>query len=436
MDALAETCQKAFEEPRGEVTAEVNVQNLPTVAWKGETFHVDFTKTGAVLYNGFGNVVQDVAGAKTVEDVDHFLNDNNVVATAANEPVEEPGADDEFYAELSRVMASDAGEEVQEGTEEVVEAAKETTASEDVETVEEPVEGSDARIEQLASKLDELCKTVEALSQQYYAYTAPANDAYDLNSQELEVQHFNEAAENTQVVIDEEHKLDLTRPVGRVHLNYTFLNNIFGGLLSEEAKQQIIDGIEEQLVEEPVEEPAEEAVEEPVEEAVEEPAEEPIEEPAADEPAEESVDVAGADVAEAAEDEPVAEDESETSGDSMVVHGEDVDEVDDGDVVEAAKTVEAAEGVDANGEDGEGQQNLPLDTEEPLQTLTPEQVEQFMQETCPICGQEHGLLLATEDIDDDTEFVSMTCGSCGRWYKVDLVTDEVSLVKADEQGEE
>lgn len=58
-----------------------NVQNLPKVNWKDETFYVDFTKQGAVLYNSFGNEVQLVDGATSVDEVNRYMNENSVVAS-------------------------------------------------------------------------------------------------------------------------------------------------------------------------------------------------------------------------------------------------------------------------------------------------------------------------------------------------------------------
>lgn len=58
-----------------------NVQNLPKVNWKDETFYVDFTKQGAVLYNSFGNEVQLFDGATSVDEVNRYMNENSVVAS-------------------------------------------------------------------------------------------------------------------------------------------------------------------------------------------------------------------------------------------------------------------------------------------------------------------------------------------------------------------
>ena len=67
---------------KGKVSvAETNVQNLPKVNWKDETFYVNFTNDGAVLYNEYGNEVSLIEGAKSVEDVNKYLNENSIVAS-------------------------------------------------------------------------------------------------------------------------------------------------------------------------------------------------------------------------------------------------------------------------------------------------------------------------------------------------------------------
>ena len=62
-------------------TAAVNVESLPTVSWKEETYYVNFTDDGnAVLYNRFGNKVTTVNSAKTMDDVEIFLDQDSIVA--------------------------------------------------------------------------------------------------------------------------------------------------------------------------------------------------------------------------------------------------------------------------------------------------------------------------------------------------------------------
>lgn len=93
-----------------------NVQNLPKVNWKDETFYVDFTKQGAVLYNSFGNEVQLVDGATSVDEVNRYMNENSVVAsldgndsTDSQDSVDEAmtkqanETDDAFELELKKI---------------------------------------------------------------------------------------------------------------------------------------------------------------------------------------------------------------------------------------------------------------------------------------------------------------------------------------------
>ena len=93
-----------------------NVQNLPKVNWKDETFYVDFTKQGAVLYNSFGNEVQLVDGATSVDEVNRYMHENSVVAsldgndsTDSQDSVDEAmtkqanETDDAFELELKKI---------------------------------------------------------------------------------------------------------------------------------------------------------------------------------------------------------------------------------------------------------------------------------------------------------------------------------------------
>ena len=69
-------------------------------------------------------------------------------------------------------------------------------------------------------------KKRKAYTEAQHAYTYPENDAYDLNSQDEEVKHFNESEKATQKVIDREHELDLSKMSDRAKLNEYFLDDI------------------------------------------------------------------------------------------------------------------------------------------------------------------------------------------------------------------
>ena len=69
-------------------------------------------------------------------------------------------------------------------------------------------------------------KKRKAYTEAQHAYTSPENNAYDLNSQDEEVKHFNESEKATQKVIDREHELDLSKMSDRAKLNEYFLDDI------------------------------------------------------------------------------------------------------------------------------------------------------------------------------------------------------------------
>lgn len=58
-----------------------NVKNLPTVTWKNETYYVNLTDNGAVLYNDQANEVMSMDGVKSIEQVNDELNKDSVVAS-------------------------------------------------------------------------------------------------------------------------------------------------------------------------------------------------------------------------------------------------------------------------------------------------------------------------------------------------------------------
>ena len=155
-----------------------------------------------------------------------------------------------------------------------------------------------ASYNRLVAKVANLEKIVKAFTEAQHAYQEIPNDAYDLNSQEIEVQNFNESAELTQKVIDKEHELDLSNMNDRAKLNENFIKDIVN---NDKAEQEVVlDEIKngEETAPETVEEvPAETEVqtEEPVvEEVTEEKVEEaPVEEitPAEQEAVEETTEV-------------------------------------------------------------------------------------------------------------------------------------------------
>ena len=403
-----------------------NVQNLPKVNWKDETFYVDFTKQGAVLYNSFGNEVQLVDGATSVDEVNRYMNENSVVAsldgndsTDSQDSVDEAmtkqanETDDAFELELKKIAdaiddekeievvdehpmdestvddnepstdtvndtvvgedcipqssedlvgepsqsaedvcdapaqeimysenASDksipcvgdtiyvgghpctfegittvpAGTEVkivdlpveetveelpEEEVAEKVVAEDENTNSddssepstEDAQTTDSSTDTNTSDSSEFVSKasynrLLSIVKNLErkiakmecnkmtkntngfsrknkrnklvAFTEAQHAYTTVPNDAYDLNSQDLEVQHFVDSAELSKFIIDKEHELDLSNMRDRAKLNDYFLKDLLSvyedvGDVIDEAVSPTDDDVVDDIVEEPSE---------------------------------------------------------------------------------------------------------------------------------------------------------------------------------------
>lgn len=424
-----------------------NVQNLPKVNWKDETFYVDFTKQGAVLYNSFGNEVQLVDGATSVDEVNRYMNENSVVAsldgndsTDSQDSVDEVmtkqanETDDAFELELKKIAdtidnekeievvdehqmdeptvddnepstdevkivedeieptdtvnntvvgedcipqssedlvgepsqsaedvcdapaqeimyrdnalttvgenASDtpsiavgdtvyvgghpctfqgvttlpAGTEVhvvdlpveetveelpeEEVTEKVVAEDENTNSADSTDTNTEDTQTTDSSTDTNTSDSSEfvskasynrllsIVKNLErkiakmegnkmtkntkgfsrknkrnklvAFTEAQHAYTTVPNDAYDLNSQDLEVQHFVDSAELSKFIIDKEHELDLSNMRDRAKLNDYFLKDLLSvyedlGDVIDEAVSPTDDVVVDDIVEEPSE---------------------------------------------------------------------------------------------------------------------------------------------------------------------------------------
>ena len=424
-----------------------NVQNLPKVNWKDETFYVDFTKQGAVLYNSFGNEVQLVDGATSVDEVNRYMNENSVVASLdgndstdsqdsvdegmtkqANEtddafelelkkiadtidnekeievvdehPMDEPTVDDnepstdevkivedeieptdtvnntvvgedcipqssedlvgepsqsaedvcdapaqeimyrdnalttvgENASDTPSIAVGDtvyvgghpctfqgvttlpAGTEVhvvdlpveetveelpeEEVTEKVVAEDENTNSADSTDTNTEDTQTTDSSTDTNTSDSSEfvskasynrllsIVKNLErkiakmegnkmtkntngfsrknkrnklvAFTEAQHAYTTIPNDAYDLNSQDLEVQHFVDSAELSKFIIDKEHELDLSNMRDRAKLNDYFLKDLLSvyedlGDVIDEAVSPTDDVVVDDIIEEPSE---------------------------------------------------------------------------------------------------------------------------------------------------------------------------------------
>ena len=176
-----------------------------------------------------------------------------------------------------------------------------------------------------------------AFTEAQHAYTAPENDAYDLNSQDEEVKHFNDSANQTQKVLDKEHALDLSNMNDRAKLNEYFLLD-----LDNDIDDMVLDD-EEIVPDETVKELTTEEL--PQEEIVEE-----------DSPAVEEIEIP------VAEDVPVIENENPTI--------------------------------------------LVLDN--------PESIEEFENQTCPICHQQKSLA----GVQNAGDYIGVVCNHCGQEYAV------------------
>jgi hypothetical protein len=420
--------------------AETNVESLPTVNWKNETYYVQDKGNGVTLYTKYGNIVRFipdselnselVAQNERVKAVNQLLQEDNVVAsldeefenelekvadledglpqeTEETEPTTETeetqtSTDEATTASVSEGIEDMVGTpsegiedmvgEVSEGIEDVVEdtvAVEPETCPEcgaecpdgecacdsecdcADETVEIPTEEfvTKASYNRLLAKVKQLEKTIKAFSEAQHAYTAPENNTYDLNSQDAEVNHFQEAAETTQKVIDKEHELDLSKMSDRAKLNENFLED----LLSVDAENfnEIMEEIKEPTTTEEV--PVEQVEETPAEETVEVEEEVPAEE--------------------VGEEFPVETPVEETPTDDIVVVEED-----------ELPVVEEMPGVP---------QIYMIDD--------PKQIEEFTIQTCPMCHAEKSL----NGVERIAGVVGVVCNHCGQEF---AVTDDAIYI--------
>lgn len=448
--------------------AEINVESLPTVNWKNETYYVQEKSNGATLYTKYGNVVRFIPDSELntelvsqnqrVEAVNQLLQEDNVVASLAEgeddidldamecgDKTEEETvvADDEFESELEKVADLEDGlpQETETSTEEgsadgaQTEANDSVTASvsegvedmagtpsegiedmvgtpsegiEDVaseiscdlpvaencecpechcegdecvcEETEAPVEGiptddfvTKASYNRLLAKVKNLEKIVKAFSEAQHAYTAPQNDAYDCGSQEQEVAHFQEAAETTQKVIDKEHELDLSKMSDRAKLNEDFLSDLLS--VDKENFDAVMDEIKQP--------------EAPVEE-VEVVKEEDIPAETEEVPVESVEEVPAETVEEVSEEETPAEMEAE-----------------DGEAVPVADVVVV---------DEIPTEEVPVIEDEPAIVVidNPEQVEEFVNQTCPACHAKKAL----NGVEHVAGVTGVVCSQCGKEFAV------------------
>src|SRR5574344_129001 len=415
--------------------AEVNVKDLPKVNWKDETFYVNFTHDGAVLYNEYGNEVSLIDEAKSMEDVNNYLNKNSVVTgstdaenvVTANEDVPESAegtegssetttdaevtaeVDEDFNNELLKVTK----DEVTDDSEIVAEnetAKKEVVADEfdspqpEIQTKQTPTAPADtqttqnaqsqdvqndnqestttAKIEyvsiddynKLLAKVKSLEKCVVAFSEAQHAYTEIPNDAYDLRSQDEEVKHFQESAEGSQAIIDKEHSLDLSKMSDRSKLNETFLNDI-----DDAEAVEVVTEVPEEVSTETVE---------------------PVEEVKIDNDGDSDSD----DVVE------VVEEPQEVMEDTEVVAPQDTDDEETVEVVDSDEVPEIVIEEDDS------------DDEEPkiVELTSDEDIDNFSNQVCPLCK--------TSSLQCEGKvgnYLGVTCSHCGGEF---AVSDDMSQI--------
>lgn len=189
----------------GDKTAAININDLPKVVWNDETFYVLFDKEfgNATILNKFTNVVTTVK-ATNIEEVDDALNSLQIVS--------------EKNDDLNLKTAEEISEEL----------SKEIETNEQYDDfIEEEIINENNQseiIDKMQSQINDLTKQIEIIKQQY-ARTNNFNNL-DIGAEALEVEHFNETANETAKKIEEDNLKDITTPKGRFSLREKLLNDI------------------------------------------------------------------------------------------------------------------------------------------------------------------------------------------------------------------
>ena len=209
-------------------------------------------------------------------------------------------------------------------------------------------------------------KKRKAYTEAQHAYTSPENDAYDLNSQDEEVKHFNESEKATQKVIDREHELDLSKMSDRAKLNEYFLDDI----------DKEMDVVDEALNDVPLHDELVDMVEQDPQGA----GEEEIDTPEVEDEVIKVDDETPTDEVEIETDAPVEEVVEELPDDEKAV------------VVEEEPT------------------DMPV-----IVTLdSPDDVDKFVNQQCPICNAKKSL----QGIQKVANLTGVVCKHCGQEYAV------------------
>ena len=391
-----------------DITAETNVQNLPTVNWEDETFYVKFTQYGATLYNKFATIVKEIDGVSTIEEVDKYINDSTVVALKkqANSElpqdphnnVEEAFEDneqieviednqDKVIEELldEPVSLEEESNELTEELDKLINEDKAPATKEYMENTEPkdvPLPDNNTEFLSLKNEVKELRTLVEDLiaklntpqevneesnditfanrlsklekkyAELYHAY-CDDDVCYDLNCEEEEMKHVNESIDLSQKILDKEHELDLSKQSERGMLNADFLKEIL-----DDFKNNLQDYVEEtgDYIEE-INDELQDTIEEGIEETK-----------------------------------------------------DFIDEV-------------CEEDIDCE-EDMEEPENIEEDDDVIILLEDPQAIEEFSEQICPLC---HKHELAA--IDMKNHHVNVKCASCQKDFDVDLDNNEIYYTK-------
>ena len=379
-----------------DITAETNVQNLPTVNWEDETFYVKFTQYGATLYNKFATIVKEIDGVSTIEEVDKYINDSTVVALKkqANSElpqdphnnVEEAFEDneqieviednqDKVIEELldEPVSLEEESNELTEELDKLINEDKAPATKEYMENTEPkdvPLPDNNTEFLSLKNEVKELRTLVEDLIAKLNTPQEVNEESNDitfanrlskLEKKYAELYHaycdddvyVNESIDLSQKILDKEHELDLSKQSERGMLNADFLKEIL-----DDFKNNLQDYVEEtgDYIEE-INDELQDTIEEGIEETK-----------------------------------------------------DFIDEV-------------CEEDIDCE-EDMEEPENIEEDDDVIILLEDPQAIEEFSEQICPLC---HKHELAA--IDMKNHHVNVKCASCQKDFDVDLDNNEIYYTK-------
>ena len=200
-----------------EKVAIININDLPKVPWHDETFYalIDPDKKTAILYNEFQNEVHTIENVSTIEEVNDYLNKNEVVAEEEIE-LEKTSDEESLPPELNcsdgepenLPESSDTWPGPNEGIKESLE--------DQINKVSSIMELTE-KIAILENKLSDLSSEITAMKAQEYARINPEG-IYSMDVPKAENEHFEETAKKTEEKINADNAVDITTMEGRVSL--------------------------------------------------------------------------------------------------------------------------------------------------------------------------------------------------------------------------